>query len=414
MKKIRPFYRKCSHPAAALFLLAAILCIFASCEYLSYKRPFADSYYNDNFIASIGFDRFSGTDTLPAPDASSGVVEPVTGSWDFSYRYTEWDGYGYLTLNRISPTGEPAYATAGGSGFTAIAALPSGLDASSPVFRLELVNLVSGGDFEAASDDPAASGLWTYDGTRSSAVLQDPGQINGKSVVVSQAGNAPLEYLLNPVAGQLVAGAEYYLDFRWVSTSIPDGTNNLVKIDDMDSPVSFETADEAAATKSGHAHSAFTALGSGTDGIMLETNTGWDFVMDDLSVKKVGGLELRLLLAPKETSPVLKDLLYRFTVWVHADPSVQATSSPYHLDTISVRMLPTAASSLSSRSYGSYDWSASSPGWQKLTVEIDNGNLMFTDGTASAVLELVIDFDDALPGRVLLAQPELRAYPDGY
>ena len=71
--------------AGVLLVGSLVLGAFSSCNLFTYTRPFADEYYDSNYIASIGFDKFVGADTA-VPSSSS----PVTGSWDFTYRYESW------------------------------------------------------------------------------------------------------------------------------------------------------------------------------------------------------------------------------------------------------------------------------------------------------------------------------------
>ena len=80
---------------AVLFVFAGIT---TGCEYFEYSDPFPDSYYTDNFIADVGFNVFLGHEmTIPAPD-------PETGSWDFAYRYTDWDQFDYMRFDLAGPT----------------------------------------------------------------------------------------------------------------------------------------------------------------------------------------------------------------------------------------------------------------------------------------------------------------------
>jgi hypothetical protein len=173
-----------------------------------------------------------------------------------------------------------------------------------------------------------------------------------------------------------------------------------------DEPVNFLFNDIT-----GHATMQFTALGAGNT---IKSHTTCQFMLDDLTVKKSGAKhQLRLLLRRAETKPDLEDFLYKFSVWVRPDPTVGAYSSPYNLDRLGVAMYPTAFSTLTEKSPPDYAY-ADGSGWVKKTAKIENGNLQIKQGTKQPVLELIVDLDDALPGRVLLAQPELRAYPDGY
>jgi len=409
MNKLRPEKQNTQHfPLALVRVLSCSLAfaaalLSASCEYFTYKRPFTDPYYDANFIGHIGFDRLLAAADLPPADPATGVRSPVFGRWDFAYRYQNWDGFEYLSLEPVSDAG---FETAGGAGF---ASVPDGLQPSAPVYRLELLNLASGGDFEAPADNPAVSGLWSVGGTvvpPSTFALVTIGAINGRSAALAVVENSPVSYLISPPAGLFTQGSLYSVDFRWKSADgFPSGTSNLIRMNEQLEPFS-------ANPQSFHASSQFLASGSGADRIKFEVPIGWNGSIDDVTVKKVGGMELRLLLRQADTEPELKDLLYRFSVWVHADPSVGASSSPYRLEQLEAQMQATPVSIVSTKPRSRYDVAAG--GWQIVEVEVESGNLMFPDESPEPVLELVIDLDRSLPGRVLLAQPELRAYPDGY
>lgn len=396
MEKLRqstPIHTHFAHPgilAGALFGALSIAVLLSSCEYFMYKRPFADPYYDNNFIAYIDFDRLLATADVSAA--------PAHGVWDFAYRYDGWDGFEYLTLARAT---DPGLETAGGAG---LGPVPPGLSASAPVYRLEMRNLAEGGDFEDPADDPAVSPLWTVSGY-SDVQTQTIGAINGTSAALAIETNSPVSYLISPPAGLFTQGSLYSVDFRWKALSFPAGDTNRIRMNERVEPFSANSATFRATSQ-------FQASGGASDRIVFDVPSGWDASIDDVTVKKVGGMELRLLLAQGDTNPELKDLLYRFSVWVHEDPSVGASSSPYRLDYLEAQMQPTPESIVSTKPRSRYDSTA--VGWQIVEVEVENGNLMFPDRSADPVLELVIDLDDALPGRVLLAQPELRAYPDGY
>lgn len=408
MNKLRPEKQNTQHfPLALVRVLSCSLAVAAallsaSCEYFTYKRPFTDPYYDANFIGHIGFDRLLAAADLPPADPATGVRSPVFGRWDFAYRYQNWDGFEYLSLEPVSDAG---FETAGGAGF---ASVPDGLSPSARVFRLELLNLASGGDFEAPADNPASSLLWSTSGSGTTSTFQllTTGAINGSSVALAVVPNSPVSYRISPPAGLLTQGLLFAVDFRWKSSEgFPSGLSNQIRMNDRLEPFS-------ANTQSFHAYSQFLAAGSGADRINFEVPSGWNGVVDDITVKKVGGMELRLLLRQADTEPELRDLLYRFSVWVHADPSVGASSSPYRLEQLEVQMQATPVSIVSTKPRSRYDVAAG--GWQIVEVEVESGNLMFPDESPEPVLELVIDLDRSLPGRVLLAQPELRAYPDGY
>ena len=274
------------------------------------------------------------------------------------------------------------------------------------MYRLELKNLVQGGDFEAS--DAASSG-WTpgstssVPGAKATVSSISSGAINGTSLILTFDKDTSASYAFVPVSGQFVADKQYSLDFRWLYESATWPNEQGITINgDL---VAFNTA-------TNHATKQFF-VGSSAPPLVFAPKSITRLTIDDLTVKNTGSMCLRLLLTPTDTTPSLGAFLYRFTFWVHADPAVGTSTSPYHLDVLAPNMLPTDYSTMSTKSYGSYAYSSTSSGWTKMTVEVENGNLQFTSAT-EPVLELVIDLDSSLPGRVLLAQPELHAYPDGY
>lgn len=387
-----PRFRRAIKGARLLLVGVLLTGAVSSCNLFTYTKPFADEYYTSNYIANIGFDKFVGADTT-VPSSS------VTGSWDFTYRYENWDQYPYMTLEKVSDSG---YETAGGSGFSG-ETLPDGLSSSAPVYRLELKNLVQGGDFEASG---AATTGWTITpssyGTPTVEAVSS-GAINGQSLSLTFKQDASSSYALAAVSGQFVTGNQYSLDFRWLySGTWPNEQGMTIDGD----PIGFNT-------ETNHATKQFSVGSSVPPLVFAPEGSVSRLTIDDLTVRKTGSMRLRLLLASTDTTPSLGSFLYRFTFWVHEDPSVGASTSPYHLDVLAPNMLPTDYSTMSTKTYGSYAYSSTSSGWTKMTVEVENGNLQFSDAT-KPVLELIIDLDSSLPGRVLLAQPELYAYPDGY
>lgn len=360
---------------------------FASCGLFAYKRPFDDAYYENNFIAGIDFDDFALPPALGA--------DPVIGQWDFSYRYYGWDTIiEYMTLSQMTGI----YATAGGSGF---GSPPSGLSPTAPVYALELVNMIDDGDFE--TDE----GTWTPT-TQTTWLLSGSG-INGRSMQLSLTGGNTTSYSLVPFSSMIQTGSQYSIDFRWTGDLINSWTPTVyLKMNGTGDNFSVNLT-------SHHAYASFTATGSD---VMVCNLTDVACVIDDITVKKAADHRLRLLLRPIDTDPYLEDFLYIFSVWVRTDPTVILYESPYDLDRLAINMKFVDGNSfLSQQPDPDYQYSAASSGWRKISVRLNNGNLQifpFINRSQDAVLELSIDLNSSLPGRVLIAQPELRAYPDGY
>jgi hypothetical protein len=393
MKKLRsrqarlPLLPAIAIGIAALVVTASVL--FSSCDLFTYKRPFADAYYDNNFIANIGFDKFVGASTtVPTTE--------VTGSWDFAYRYE--DGWADIPANSVQ------YMSLVDTGATASTyGSADGLSPTAKVYRLEMENLITDGDFETSA------GTWTTVGTTSLATWTTSPTLPINNYVMELTLDGESNYLTytpTPISGQVITGKKYQIDFKWKSSGEPGATNKIV--------MNSKTTSVTFSTVTGHAQDDFTSEASNV--VTFKTSGFWQGSIDDVSLRKVGGQRLRLLLKKTETTPNLEDFLYKFTFWVHPDTSVGPYTSPYNLDKFDTKMLPVdkASSFNANRDGGIYRYSASATGWQKMTVYIDNGNLQIVPGATGAVMELSIDLDEALPGRILIAQPELRAYPDGY
>lgn len=384
MKRLhRSNTRQFSHVA----LIGIVILSISSCDLFSYKRPFADAYYENNFIASTGFDNFV---TTPGTDS----LNPPTGQWDFAYRYDGWDGVEYMTLG---PETDAAYSTAGGSGYAGT--LPVGLVSTSPVYRLELINMITGGDFETGP------GTWALASVESKRYWINSGGINNYTILLNLRAIDTNQYTLSALPGMMLPGREYNADFRWGGDppNLTSADSYIRMNDETGSSFLFNT-------NTNHATVQFTSASTGNN---LVFHTAWEGLIDDVTVRKVARHQLRLLLLPGETNPPLEEFQYIFSFWVHADPLVTAASSPYHLDRLGIKMSETAVSTVTTKSDPDYTY-APDAGWRKLSVKVDNGNLQVRDDAAGAVLELIVDLDNSLPGRILITQPELRAYPDGY
>lgn len=391
MKKIRGIPKKNCFLLCFVPVVAIATLVIAGCDLFAYKQPFSDAYYKNNFIVSIGFDQFEGANTaIPASD-----VLPTTGRWDFAYRYQAWDGFPYMTLALTSTaSGDP------GTTASAFGSVPAGLAVDAPVYRLSLANLIEGGDFEGASPTDG----WTNAGGATLEVPPGIG-INHRLQMSLSSAYHFINYEIPDPSHMFQASKGYQLAFRWDSTDVINAEK--IKINDMSS-VTFNTINHTAS-------SLFTA--DVVNNLRFVTDTALALSIDDITVKKIIPARLRLLLTVKETQPSLESLLYRFSFWVCEDPQIGAIASPYVLDTLKAEMLPVDSASIMATEPSPYNYTYSndvtSHGWKKMTVSVTNGNLQFTSSILP-VLELVINLDLATPGQILIAQPELRCYPDGY
>ena len=371
---------------AVLFVFAGIA---AGCEYFEYSDPFPDSYYTDNFIRDVGFDLFAGYETaLPAPDPETGAAVHVTGSWDFAYRYTDWDQFDYMRFDRATPT-------AVASDYSSV---PEGLAADAPVYRLEVVNLVSGGHFESG-----VTGTWSGSGT---AVHDSFSRITGTGSMRLDAQSAQ-DILFTPATltgFSSRAAVAYAVFFRFIQTDpfvVNTGSDDLAL--DPDSIPRLASGLFSPAADGGNVQFQFEPESIGLSFSAL--------YVDDFTMAKSGGMALRLRLRPSETTYRLEPGTWEFRVWVHTDPSADAdgSSGPYPLDSLSVNMGPVGESTLAADS--NVYTAAESTGWTRVSAVLSSQALQYPRDYGEAdepVLDLIISFEDVNPGSILLAAPELR------
>ena len=379
MKKIQMTQKNLLRAFFGLFILTAA-CVFVSgCDFFKYKQPYDDKYYDSNFIANIGFDKFVGASTTVASPAS-------TGQWDFAYRYeSNWatNHYAYMAL---ASTGDLAI-TYGSA---------SGLSSNAPVYRLEVANLIAGGDFETA---PPAGETWILNGSGPPSSSRDAnatlyGSYNRNLTTTANDDTITYTPALNGVPD---LSGSFRLFFVYTSASYFKNTVDVT-------PSSYET-DLVPATK---AVVSQTFAGNGSVPLFVFAKNGANPAIsvrvDNFSLIRSGNLELRLLLRPQETYPRLEAGVYAFSVWVHTDTAASAVP----IDTFTVNMRPTSTSSLFA-SAGTY---AQTSGWVQVRATLSGNALQFSD-QLTPVLELVLGCTTSRPGSVLLAQPTLTFYPDG-
>jgi len=371
---------------AVLFVFVGIT---AGCEYFEYSDPFPDSYYTDNFIRDVGFDLFAGYETaLPAPDPETGAPVHVTGSWDFAYRYTDWDQFNYMRFDRANPT-------AVASDYSSV---PEGLAADAPVYRLEVVNLVSGGHFESG-----VTGTWSGSGT---AVHDSFSRITGTGSMRLDAESAQ-DILFTPVtlSGFLSrAAVAYAVFFRFSQTDpfvVNTGSDDLAL--DPDSVPRLASGLFSPAADGDNCRFQFEPESIGLSFSAL--------YVDDFTMAKSGGMALRLRLRPSETTHRLEPGTWEFRVWVCPDPTAvdDGSTGPYPLKSLLVTMGEVGASTLA---VDSNKYTATgSTGWTRVSAILSGQALQYPRDYGEAdepVLDLIISFEDVNPGSILLAAPELR------
>lgn len=366
---------------------------FAQCSLFESGNPFGPEYETSNFIETLGFDVFTGTGPAPAI--------PDQASWDLKYRYSaDWDLHNYVTLVPVTDAG---YDTAGGAGYAE--PLPAGLDAASPVYRLELVNLIQDGSFETGLGGGFSSTPPVTYGITSSSPL------NGlQSLALSSAGGT-ITWIPTVVAYPATAGHPYQIEFRYPLS----GSTIEMQVKISSDPVAY-TPDNS----TGHFGAAFLPASSG-EALTLTFEpvtpvSGFTPVnIDDVTMCSRSYATVRLLLGRNDTVPVLESGVYSFSVWARVDYDASGTEPPYHLDRFTVSMSDTEYSTLAAAS-STYVYSAATPGWRRITARLSGNVLQYTVPELTPdvpVLSLDIDLQSSRPGSVLLATPELRFHPNG-
>ncbi len=368
-----------------------------SCDLFTYKRPFPDEYYTSNFIAGRGLDQFSGADPASSiPLDGNGDYIIGTGTWDLAYRYdTDWDGFNYITRT-LSPNPASFYGTA------------DGLDPSSEVYLVEVKNLIQAGNFE--TDESAAwtattSGSDTAAATWDTTIVQLFGSGNERLDIDKTCS---LTYVTTAAAGfpGFSSTASYNLFFRYYSQVYSARYN-------VDGSSTYNSLNNTTA-KAAVTYTINNGYASPPEITFSPINdvdaTLYNFYADNFRVGRNGNMELRLYLTRTQTDPELESGTYSFSVWACPDPDSYDWQNPYLMDKFAVKMVAGTGTGYLASTTATYSGGS---GWRKYTATLKPGALTFDDSTKLPVLGLVLDFNSTKPGSVLIAQPELRFYPDG-
>jgi hypothetical protein len=411
----------------ALAPLLGLLSCQNLAELLGLSDPFA-LYRNpaDNFIAASDLDRQDLT--------STGFEGTAVWTWAWRGASDARDdsnpaGYPYMKL-------EPAGTVTAGS--------LEGVDHDVPAYRLGLVNLITGGDFEGANSSTAALAAngWKWKEDPASTDYNDlkafePTVTIGASGEHAISGNTLMVHVFglplgkNPVAfryalaslaeakGAMVShtyslrllsgtGAEFY----WQTA--PTGTINY------DATTYVKTT-----AKAEYVFPDFTWNPLAfADLVFGKPTTPFDFWFDNLRIIRTdiaSDYRLRLLLKPKDTAP---DLVHgrgwKYTLWIRKPPgqlfpSEAGAAEPFAAQYVSLRIMQTVTSEQGAGIPASdiVNEVPSNGQWTRLELRItnDSSTLDFPTSSASAVLELSIfpfDYKSPTVGTVEIADPELH------
>lgn len=399
----------------AILLAGIILLSFFGCEFLTNKAPFSDAYYTNNLIGSIGFDVYAGADPQEAADPITGLIPSTTGKWDVGYRANNWEsGFNYIALEAVTETG---YATVGSSGYGSV---PDGLDETATVYRLTVPNLIapSGtydkGDFE----NPNETWEKETDGdTLPTVSIEDDTSTTLSGTTIANITCPKGSYVT--YVSKAVDGYTFVNDLSY--QVLCDGFCNDQFIAAIETNnLSNQTLTQNETNKTISGNFTFQTGTITTPQMVFSPKAESNFTnlyVDNIQVRRTDGMLLRLRLCPQETTPVLVNGTYSFSVWVHPDydASVTPDAEPRDLPKIKINIEnpPNSTGSLASKSqtYTNPGLSSGRGTWVKITSKLSGKALQFTE-TTSPVLDLVLDLSNTGSGRILLASPELRFLPD--
>ncbi len=380
--------------------------------------------------------RNSGQDFILGKGLSPGNVDlglanyENPGLWTWSWRGSS-DASTFNYMDLISQGTVGTTATSG----------PSTLSASSEVYLLRLNNLIANGDFETA-----LTGDWSADvGPPTASITAGPaGKIHGlDSLIMAMAANSSVRYRLQALAdvptstsahgykwAMFLGSADFHYSLQdWGTAFLPGNVivaNQQVQAGAADFIILPGLLDSL-------------SLYNTTSALTFGSNGPEGATIDDVRVlrKDITGYALRLLLRPTDTSPSLVIGQYEFSVWVKKSPlsayiTNTAGKNPYAAMkvTLSMNEIAPMPSVQIQQAFdvtpGGGTGNDASSGWTRLVLRMRSG-INFIESVSGSfasrtvpVLELGISPTDSTSlldidsGEILIAQPELRFYLNGY
>lgn len=360
----------------------------------SFGPEYRDS--TTNFIASsllmaptVGADSMNGTDLDPS------------AVWDWSWRGRTGNTFEYMILSDNGSSTAP-----GGIG---------------DEWLLSAENLAVNPVFSSAS-----TGWSDFGGAASSLVTPPPDAINGKSlkITVDDPGTDYVEVTDSLFDDSDTAGIKNYLiSFNAHSSenirfkAFP-GSYNAENLQNPlwsgDGRYLLPASESEGFSNTSSTYLAFSGL-SGTGYSLDDIHA----IRSDVDVRR-WSLSIRLRAA--DTSPSLVPGTYEFSVWVKepagyytADDPARGDDPKYAAMNLTLRMFNIATNtSIAEESFSIKTYSS----WTRIVLRMPSGNTLdFSETDPSQILELSISpMDPERPeaGAVLIAEPQLRYYIDGY
>ncbi len=378
---------------ASRIALATAFLLAMACDL---PDPFAGYRETEhNFIA--------GTPLAPPPEPSSDADLNGSGFWDFAWRNPATANFPYMKLTQETSEAGPIPAVA--------------------VFRLELVNLYDGGDFESATVGGLPSG-WGNQGSANVQVVSSGLNGHGKSLTITKQNESadwagfPVSalkdtnvqctkaYVINFFAGVLSSTSGYSLQ----NQASYDQTKNMGPITAGDNINTLALWSTSGATSE--------------DYILFGGPASMSLTIDELRVLR-GDLgqdsRLRLRLRRSDTKPPLSPGYYEFRLWIKKPSNAKwhdeaRTTEPPAARTVGIRLSQLDAQGKETATPIPITERAVTDAWQEIVARGQNIDL-FHDTTDAPVIELSIwpfAAGKLDAGAVLIAAPVLRYYLDGY
>jgi hypothetical protein len=365
---------------------AAAACLgLASCNI---QDPLADYYDSTVNLISTG-----GLDQQNLTTAGYETNAVWTWAWRGATDADDVTGFDYMTLTDqglVDASGEAA-----------------GISASSHVYRLELVNLVAGGDFQG-SDLTA----WTKDSLADTVLVAVTSgtQIHGQSLKITTAANSWISYNLAALKDYSATNAHDY--------------SLLANCKIVDSYSQFSETFVSGAGGQIPYGSAFRINQTGVLALSMDLFFGSgsinDITIDDFRCYRSDLVSaIRILLRPSDTNPSLINGYYEFSVWARkpsglffaTEDNAIALADGYASSEVSLFMTNLSKGKGSAQA----KFPVVGENWIRLVLRENlYGNMEGIDPTSVVpAMELAIypcDFQQPSPGVVEIAQPELHFY----
>lgn len=328
----------------------------------------------------------------PATDTGTAVLLDTPALWDWGWRGRTGNTYEYMAL---TTSAEP------------------GPDAQSTPWILQIVNLAA---------DPACTTLNDWQAVGSEASIQAQSALHGTALKINAAQQS---YILakNSLFADIDTNPKSYrlslFAFNAYSLKFFNGTS--YQNTDLQNPGwtqnGFYTVPFLFSNISTVISSSIAAIAtSGSDVFIDEIH----LIRADIDLHQ---WSLRIILGQKDTSPDLVSGQYKFSLYIkkpggytfpHED--ARSDSVNYAVQFITLRVIQ--LSDNSTLAEHTFDVSALSSGWEKITIQFPAGKtLQVIEGTTAPILALEIiplSLQTPFTGAILIAEPELNFFINGY